>query len=386
MDTSKIKLDGAQRACTTEDTLARMKPWLEAAGITRISEITGLDRTGIPVAQCVRPDAISLCVDSGKGTTSSAALCSAMMEGFERHVGESAGFDSIYAPECNLTGAESRFQLIKGGFHNPKTPIDWYPMTGIGSKSIHLVPVACIKMIPTQPSYPLFQSRFCSNSNGLSSGNTLEEAIAGGLYEVIERDQVACAFSLGIKARRVDLDSITSNTIGSLVYKLRSNGIMPVILDCTLDLGIPTYICYIYDSERGTGIYKGYASHLNPEVAQCRAICEAVQGRVVFISGSRDDIPHRRFVKNKTSDNAESMEYFLSLDNLVSSNEHEDISTDSFSKDIDKVLNILDKNKIPEPLMHEFNHPYPCSVVKIAIPTLEGYFNEHGQIGKRGTK
>jgi ribosomal protein S12 methylthiotransferase accessory factor len=356
------------------------------AGITRVSEITGLDRSGIPVAQCVRPDAVSLCVDSGKGATREAALCSAMMEGFERHVGETARVESITETGARLKSVETRFQLLKGGFYNPNMPIEWTTMTGLYSGNKAMVPLACVKMIPIQLTYPLFKSMFYSNSNGLSSGNTLDEAVAGGLYEVIERDQVAIAFSKDIEAQRVDLDTIEDSTLGGLVERLRSNDIMPIILDCTLDIGIPTYICYLYDTERGTGIYKGYATHLNPEVAQCRAVCEAVQGRVVFMSGSRDDISHKKFVENKTKDNNKTMEGFFSFKKTVSSKRHEDMSTDSFVGDIAKILKKLHKLNIPEPLIKAFDHPYPCSVVKVAIPTLEGYYNKYGQTGERGRK
>jgi len=50
----KYKLEGAQRDCSPIDTINRMLPFFEMAGITRVGEITGLDRIGIPVAQCIR--------------------------------------------------------------------------------------------------------------------------------------------------------------------------------------------------------------------------------------------------------------------------------------------------------------------------------------------
>ncbi len=55
--------EGAHRACTPEQTLERMRPYFHTAGITRLAEITGLDRIGICVAQCIRPDAIVLAVE-----------------------------------------------------------------------------------------------------------------------------------------------------------------------------------------------------------------------------------------------------------------------------------------------------------------------------------
>jgi ribosomal protein S12 methylthiotransferase accessory factor len=386
MEISKIKLDGAQRACAPIDTIRRMRPWWSQAGITRVGEITGLDRIGIPVAQCVRPDAFVLSVDSGKGATSEAAICSAMMEGFERHVGESAKFDTINAAAENLTQVESRFPLLKGAFYNPKIERAWTSAVGIFSKQIKIVPEASAMMRPNQSVTPIFSACFVSDSNGLSSGNTLEEAIIGGLYEVIERDQVACNSAKGRLGMRVNLDSIQDQTLGNLVELLRSNDVMPVLFDCTLDIDVPVFVCYIYDVERGVGMYRGYAAHLDPIVAQCRAICEAAQGRLVYIAGSRDDFSDKSFKELKKQDNSETLVRLLANKKTVSSNYREDKSTDTFFGDIKTVVSILDKAEIPEPLIKEYSHPYPCSVVKVMVPTLEGYYTKFAKSGKRALK
>lgn len=378
----KLKLEGAQRACTPAETIARMKPWWHQAGITRVSEITGLDRCGIPVAQCVRPDAVSLSVDSGKGATAEAAMCSAMMEGFERHIGETAALDTITECGSRLSNTETRFQRIKGAFYNPHSPIEWTEMSGLVTRQPKLVPEACVKTKASQFGFPFFKFAFCSGSNGLSAGNTLEEAVAGGLYEVIERDQIASAFSNKIDGIVVDQSTITDATLISLIEQLKSNGVIPMIFDCTLDIGIPTYICYVYDQERNTGMYKGYATHLNPEIAQCRAVCEAVQARVVFMSGSRDDLYHRTFFENKLADDNVALNKMLSFNKTTSSNHYDDLSTDSFVGDIKVILSKLNKANIPEPLIKVFDHPYPCSVVKAAIPTLQGYYHTGGQKGR----
>jgi len=363
-----------------------MRPWWSQAGITRVGEITGLDRIGIPVAQCVRPDAFVLSVDSGKGATSEAAICSAMMEGFERHVGESAKFDTINAAAENLTQVESRFPLLKGAFYNPKIERAWTSAVGIFSKQIKIVPEASAMMRPNQSVTPIFSACFVSDSNGLSSGNTLEEAIIGGLYEVIERDQVACNSAKGRLGMRVNLDSIQDQTLGNLVELLRSNDVMPVLFDCTLDIDVPVFVCYIYDVERGVGMYRGYAAHLDPIVAQCRAICEAAQGRLVYIAGSRDDFSDKSFKELKKQDNSETLVRLLANKKTVSSNYREDKSTDTFFGDIKTVVSILDKAEIPEPLIKEYSHPYPCSVVKVMVPTLEGYYTKFAKSGKRALK
>ena len=52
-------------------------------GITRLGNITGLDRIGIPVAMAVRPNSRSVSVSQGKGLDLPQAMASALMEACE---------------------------------------------------------------------------------------------------------------------------------------------------------------------------------------------------------------------------------------------------------------------------------------------------------------
>jgi YcaO-like protein with predicted kinase domain len=382
MDALKIRLEGAQRACTPKETISRMMPHFHVAGITRVSEITGLDRVGIPVAQCIRPSAQYLSVDSGKGATAEAAICSAIMEGFERHVGENFNPEIITAPLHKLSNAEFRFPLLDGAVYNTLAPIRWCEARGIVSQQTKLVPYLSAALA-AKLNYNFLETCFHSSSNGLSSGNTLHEAIAGALYEIIERDQVRCAFHTEKTLKKVNFNSIKNEVLGALIEKLKSKSLMTVLFDCTGDIKIPTYTAYIYDSEQNMQAYRGYATHLDPEVAQCRAVCEAVQSRLVYLSGSRDDIYHEKFTKYMASQGAKNLEKIILWQESVDSSRHEDCSTDSFEKDIQVILQKLSDSKIPEPLIIEIKHPYPCSVVKILIPTLEGYIGGSVQYGGR---
>jgi len=378
----KYKLEGAHRACSPIDTINRMMPFFEMAGITRVGEITGLDRIGIPVAQCIRPDAVCLVVDSGKGTTPEAAKCSAIMEGFERHIGETAKVETIETSESKLPKCESRFPLYNGAPYNSNMILRWSIARKIISGENTFVPENCIKMIPSHSSQNMMSANFSSNSNGLSSGNTFDEAVCGGLYEVIERDQVTRFFENKDIGHMVDIELIRNNHICGLIDKIKSKGVNVILFDCTGDIGIPTYMAYLYDSERGTSLSRGYAAHLDPVVAQSRSICEAIQGRLVWMAGSRDDITHEKFTSAKKDDTQLAIKNLLDWKPKKLIN-RDDNSSSSFSDDIKQILKKLDDSSIPEPLIYEFIHPYPCNAVRVMIPTLEGYFNKFTQKGKR---
>ena len=79
-----------QRAIPLEETLKRIEPKVPAAGITRVADITNLDRIGIPVFSCIRPTAEdgAITVYNGKGATVEESRISAIMEGIERYSAE----------------------------------------------------------------------------------------------------------------------------------------------------------------------------------------------------------------------------------------------------------------------------------------------------------
>ena len=82
--------DDTHRAVPPEETLRAAEAKLPAAGITRVADITDLDRIGIPVFSSIRPmaDRGAISVYNGKGATPTEARVSAMMEGLERYSAE----------------------------------------------------------------------------------------------------------------------------------------------------------------------------------------------------------------------------------------------------------------------------------------------------------
>ena len=64
------------RLLPPEETLARILPFKSSFGVTRIANLTGLDRTGIPVVMVCRPNARSTAVFHGKGISLAAAKAS----------------------------------------------------------------------------------------------------------------------------------------------------------------------------------------------------------------------------------------------------------------------------------------------------------------------
>src|SRR5690348_13815978 len=82
-EVGKTFREGTDRAIGLDQTIARAQRYTGHSGITRVADITGLDRLGVSVFAAVRPMSRNLAVSQGKGLTPAAARASALMEALE---------------------------------------------------------------------------------------------------------------------------------------------------------------------------------------------------------------------------------------------------------------------------------------------------------------
>ncbi|MCT6718511.1 hypothetical protein N4G42_08820, partial [Acidovorax sp. K2F] len=78
------------RSKSAAETLNAIRPIFAHAGITRLADITDLDRIGVPVTLAIRPNSRTLAVSSGKSTDLCSALTSGAMESLELYHAEYA--------------------------------------------------------------------------------------------------------------------------------------------------------------------------------------------------------------------------------------------------------------------------------------------------------
>ena len=81
--TPKRYFSGTHRSTYPAETWNYISSQLPKFGVTRVADITGLDRIGIPVALAIRPLSRSITVAAGKGVDLVAAKVSAAMEAIE---------------------------------------------------------------------------------------------------------------------------------------------------------------------------------------------------------------------------------------------------------------------------------------------------------------
>jgi ribosomal protein S12 methylthiotransferase accessory factor len=80
---AKLHRGSSHRTEAPDTTVARLQPHLAGLGITRVADVTGLDRVGLPVVSVCRPNARSVTVAMGKGLDQASARASGLMEAAE---------------------------------------------------------------------------------------------------------------------------------------------------------------------------------------------------------------------------------------------------------------------------------------------------------------
>ena len=299
MTAAKLDLGGTVRACNASETLAWVQPLLPRFGITRVANITGLDRIGIPVWISVRPHGRSLSVAQGKGLTPELAQASAVMESIECHCSEHVGAPDFVA---SYRSARRRHDLVPPRALQPglrwrqyddSRPIAWIRGTDLDTGDDVFLPHVRVDLdwSRAHPDAGLF----LATSTGLASGNTLEEALCHAIFEVIERDAECRWDDLAAGAQHateLDPDSVDAPILRGLLDRFAAAGVSVSMWDMTSDVGIPVYYCSISDTDPfgGGTAFGGSGCHLSKDIALSRALTEAAQSRLTLIAGSRDDL------------------------------------------------------------------------------------------------
>lgn len=394
--TEKKFFHGTQRTRSPQATWDAYQPKLKSMGITRIANVTGLDRVGLPVCVAIRPNARALATSQGKGSTLMAAKVSAMMESIEtwhceRIDGEIciASYNELLAHDevIDVDGLGIRNDAI---FHK-NAPITWFKGFDLVSNSAVWLPHEAVSTnFVHQYGH---QSIFLSSSNGLASGNCYIEAINHAIYELIERDALTLwtlTPDASKKPRQVNIDAIDDEDIQRLKRTLDDKGIELGLWDISSDLNVPVYTSTIIENPdshqwRPIPMFSGHGCHLNPLVAIARAIHEAIQSRLAAISGSRDDLFPTDYVKTNNRD-----DHKLALNKIRHPKATRQMAvpvyceTQTLEGDFKILQQALQSAGLDSIVVSDISKPeQSIPVVKVVIPGLEPFHTGLYQPGKR---
>ncbi len=440
----KWKADGAVTARTKSfnDTLITIAPLYNKIGITRIADITCLDRLYIPNYSAVLPGTEDkIWVYSGKGPTREHAKASALMEAIERY--------------SSLPGTNS-WKFIRGSYEELSKEYDrkniFHPNEVLeplnfeyqndmkmdfmfGSDLLAnrrtLVPAALALWRYRPPKDELAKTDGVVNpfmhehTNGLASGNVIEEAVCHALCEVIERDAWSLAelqasaipysilnkilgtlrdkneYREGLmpsipKEEFVDDTSIFPDVdiseieqsykpVKRLVSSFTTSNIPLLIKDITSDVGIPTF--HASSTEWITHDYgyfaDGIGTHPDSRIALVRAITEVSQNRAGNIQGARDDLRKVKFNENDLEGYRRTWQFTQSKNKIKFSDIKTYINEDIL-EDIRVILTQLKHSGFERAVIVNLTNPdIRIPVVRAIVPGLETFAVTKSIMGRR---
>lgn len=418
--------DLTMRVISPNETISRIIPLCNTVGITRISDITGLDKLNIPNYTVVLPgteDAIW--VYGGKGPTKSHAKASALMEAVERYSSLSTINDKSYIQGSYFEISKSFKRVLHPNevmepvshiYRDKSSIVDFLPGFDLLNLEEVLVPAQLVlsRYSAKPPSVSAFPY---SHTNGLASGNVLEEAICQALCEVIERDAVSiadlCCSAIPYTLTKqmatllaetqyagrsiteivdhqfvddsgifLDVDISETTEVGIIKYltdRFNKSGIPLLIKNITQqDIGIPTFVAS--SAEWITDDYgyfaKGYGCHPDSRIALIRAITEVSQTRATNIQGARDDMIKRNY--QNADKIVERKWQFIrsshrSKEDVIFS-EIKTYANKDLVDDIKVILRGLKKAGLKRAIIVELTHPkVGVPVVRAIVPGLETF-------------
>ncbi|MDN3610443.1 YcaO-like family protein [Vibrio ostreicida] len=399
--TKLIGLSSSLRTRTPEETLELACKTADCLGITRVVDTTWLDKIGVPVFSSIRPRAQnnSLCVNAGKGLRSIEAKVGAYMEAIEFALAEftpSRDLDclvamtprelnELYQPYFKFVDFCPNYQLI----------IDAdIPIFALKAKEVMNGGEV---FIPAELVFHPFNDNklatiFGTSTNGLCSGNTLEEAAIHGVFEVIERD-IQSFYFIQEESYLVAHSTYPPN-IKELLYKCQQAGLDLQIRYTPNRYGLAYIMAFLIEPslEAPIAISTGYGTHTSASIASVRAITEAIQSRLSYIHGGRDDLIDR-------------YDYFEQRDKAVELSGMKTLHQRAYNKsrqcefsfipsfdDLTDTKSVttfihhsLRKNGINQYFLYDLSQPGDeLHVCKIVIPTLEGFQpNSKVRVGPR---
>ena len=358
-------------------------PLRELMGITRVADVTGLDRIGLPVFVAVRPNSRSVATSQGKGLTADAARAGALMEAAETWHAERVDLPLRLASADELPGrviALERLPLRAGSMLDPGRVTLWLQGRTLHGAAVWLP----YELVHTD--YRLLQQPtlgcFLVGTNGLAAGATRADALCHALCELAERDALAIWIRSGRSSLPLALESVDDLPCRALLSQLEARDFAVVLVEITSDLEVPAWLAAIVDQADPLGhAGLGSACHPDARTARLLALMEAVQVRTSYIAGARDDLQPEEFA---THGRLAKLNWIRDLLSLPSRQEVACAGSEAGPEAHDRLeflLHRLGARGLGEPVVVDLDRPeIGVPVVRVLVPGLEGAGDDPGYV------
>ena len=401
------------REVALEQTWSRLVQARHQFGLTKMYDLTGLDVLNIPTFSAITPlgnDTIS--VYHGKGLTPLAAQVSAAMEAFERNAA-ALPLRPVRIASVEQLGREgvafldpAEFHVLTAATYRPDRPISWIESWDLLNDQSVLVPHhgAAYGRATHEPA--VFS---VITTSGIASGNSIEEAIAHALCEVIERDAVTLrtvaetcfeqsGAILGSPGCPVDLASVPPEAF-ALVEQFERSDVSLHVEYIASDMRVPVFVARSSDGS-ALGAQVGYGASPNATLALIRALTECAQSRASELEHLREDL-------QPTWENAGTVDFSGSNDlarrppsstrpdakpgipglagpQQVPFDSIDTYEFDDIAADIDFLMQATQGAGLQRILVCDLTPPdVPFSVVRVIVPGTETWAFDSSKLGDR---
>lgn len=288
------------RALPPSALLQRLRPVERDLGITRVGDLTGLDRIGVHVFKAVRPMARSASLSFGCSLDPEDAKVAAIMEAVERHGAEET---RLTRHPGRASDFEHSFDFREFGAEAEglsKEVLDWAEGADMSNGRPYFAPMDLVHLdLTLRPQDP----RLVPNFIGLASGTTLAEAAAFAIYELIEA-HATLEFKALPQSKRDSLLVARENLPASGMFsiamdRIEDAGLRLLVWNLTNHLQVPVFRAMIMEDPNGApggggfGTSVGTAAHSDWQRALSRAVCEAIQTRMTAAYSGVDRVGAR---------------------------------------------------------------------------------------------
>lgn len=380
---------GQGSAFLPQGTIARALALRAAFGVTRIANLTGLDRTGIPVVMVCRPNARSSAVFNGKGVDIASAKASALMEAIETWHAENIRLALIFASVADLRGRVNHIDIDRlprrpGAALDPNLPILWIEGRNLIDHGAAWLPFEIVHA-DSRMSGPPMSGALAMSTNGLASGKTFAEAVRHAICELVERDATSLFHARqpdAQDARRLDLATVDDRDSLAVLERLRKAELEVAVWDITTDVGACAFHALIVDR---TGeidhVGVGFACHPRRGRALVGALVEAAQVRTTYIIGSREDIQGSDYdpvILSQRNAEARALMRATARPLNFAATANDDLET--AEDEVEWLLKQLRSIGVAEAIAVDLTQPeFMIPVVRMVVPGLEGSDHHHAQ-------
>ena len=284
----------------------------------------------------IRDAASHMCFTNGKGATKESALCSALGEFIERlncnffyndqYFGaEIANAEFVHYPDerwfkpgpGNALPADMLDDYCRA-IYDPDGELRGSHLidTNSGNSERGICTIPYIRQSDGETVYipsNLIENLFLSN--GMSAGNTLEEAKVQCLSEIFER-----AVKRHIIEQEVVLPDVPAEVLANYpqilagIKALEAQGFPVLVKDASLGGQFPV-MCVTLMNPKNGGVFASFGAHPNFEVALERSLTELLQGRSFE---GLNDIPQPTFNSLAVSEPENFVEHFIDSTGVIS--------------------------------------------------------------------